>query len=118
MNITVIVAILAVIALLIGLAVTVYLYLRNKTLEDIRKDVYQLFLKAEHNFTETKQGKQKFDYVIQNARSLLPTWAQLIITEKLLRKVVQLWFEAVKDLLDDGKCNKSTRRTTKKTTTN
>ena len=116
MNITTIVTIIAVIVLLIGLAVTAYLYLRNKTLDDIRKDVYQLFLKAEHNFTETKQGKQKFEYVIQNARGLLPTWAQLIITEKLLRKVIQLWFDAAKYLLDDGKYNKSTKRTTKKTT--
>lgn len=116
MNITTIVTIIAAIFLLIGLAVVTYLYLRDKTLEDIRKDVYQLFLKAEHRYTETAQGKQKFEYVIQNARSLLPTWAQLIITEKLLRKVIQLWFDAAKDLLDDGKYNKSTKNTIKKTT--
>lgn len=107
MNITTIVAIIAIIILVIGLAVAAYLYLKNKTLDEIRADVYQEFLKAEHRYVETKAGKQKMEYVIQRARSMLPTWAQFFITEAMLHKVVQLWFEAVKDLLDDGKYNKS-----------
>ena len=29
----------------------------------------------------------------------------MFITQDLLKKVVQLWFDLVKDLLDDGKMN-------------
>lgn len=82
-----------------------YFYFRNKALEDIRSDVYQLFLQAEHTFTQTGAGKQKMKWVISKARSLLPNWAQVFITEDFLEKVVEGWFRAVKDLLDDGKIN-------------
>lgn len=82
-----------------------YLYLRDKTLSEIRADVYQLFLVAEHNPNFTKAGKQKMKWVLSKARGLLPNWAQLLITDACLEKVVQAWFDAVKDLLDDGKLN-------------
>ena len=107
MDITTIITFIVIAALLIGLGVTVYLYIRDKTLSDMRQDVYKLFLEAEHTYLYTGAGMQKMEYVIQRARSLLPVWAQLFITEELLRKVVQLWFDAVKDLLDDGKINGS-----------
>ena len=99
-NTVVIIAIIvvAVLVLLGGL----YLYLRGKTLGDIRADVYQLFLKAEKNPEFTKQGKQKMKWVLQQARSLLPGWAQMFITDAFLEKVVQAWFDAIKDLLEDG----------------
>jgi len=108
MNITSIISIIILLVLLIGLGVLVYFYIRERTLDEIRGDVYRLFLEAEHTYTETVAGKQKMSYTIQRARSLLPNWAQFFITEALLEKVVQIWFEAVKDLLDDGKYNKST----------
>lgn len=108
MNITTILIIALSIIFLIGIGVLVYFYIREKTLEEIRGDVYQLFLEAEHTYQYTEAGKQKMSYVIQRARSLLPNWAQFFITEALLEKVIQVWFEAVKDLLDDGKYNKST----------
>lgn len=107
MNITTIVTIIVLIALAIGTAVLVYLYIRDKTLEEIRGDVYRLFLEAEHAYNYTEAGKQKMQWVIQRARMLLPNWAQFFITDELLEKVVQLWFDAVKDLLDDGKINMS-----------
>ena len=108
MNITTLIIIITAVCLLVGIATITYLYLRDRTLEEIRADVYQLFLEAEHTYQYTEAGKQKMAYVIQRARSLLPNWAQLIVTEALLEKVIQMWFEAVKDLLDDGKYNKST----------
>ncbi|MBR3762179.1 MAG: hypothetical protein IKK59_05495 [Lachnospiraceae bacterium] len=107
MEITLVIKLFIIALFLVGFGFTVYLYIREHTLENIRADVYKLFLKAEHTYTETATGKQKMEYVIQRARSMLPNWAQFFITEELLRKVVQLWFEAVKDLLDDGKVNKS-----------
>lgn len=84
-----------------------YVYLRDRSLVEIQADVYQLFLKAEHNFKYTGAGKQKMKWVVSRARGLLPEWLQLIVTEEFLHTVIQLWFDAVKDLLDDGKYNKS-----------
>ena len=100
--IIVVVAILAITTVAMTIA-----YLRERTLDQIRKDVYQLFLKAERRFKESKQGQQKMKWVIQQARGLLPDWARAIISEELLIKVLQKWFDGIKDLLDDGKMNKT-----------
>ena len=105
---TTIIAVIFLVAVFLSLAVFFFNYLRNKSLEDIRTDVYRLFLIAEHQF-ESGAGKEKMEFVIYHARMLLPPVLRLIITEELLKKVVQLWFEAVKDLLDDGKYNGSTK---------
>lgn len=82
-------------------------YITKKGLEGIRYDVYKLFLEAEHTFMASGQGQQKLDYVIHLARSMLPPTAQLFVSEKMLREVVQIWFDGIKDLLDDGKLNGS-----------
>lgn len=107
MSITTIVTILVILALIAGIVVTGYLYLRNKSMEEIRADVYQLFLDAEHTYVESEAGKQKMKYVITLARSLLPKWISAFITDEFMEKVIQIWFDAVKDLLDDGKYNHS-----------
>ena len=107
MNIQTIVIIAVIAIALIGAAVHIYLYLRDKSLEEIRADVYQAFLEAEHTYLETGSGQQKMKFVIHKARDLLPNWAQVFISEDLLYRVVQMWFDAVKDLLDDGKYNRS-----------
>ena len=102
--------ILSIIILVIGIffaGLALYVYLRNKKLEEIRYDVYQLFLRAEHMYNETGLGKEKMDWVIKHARWFLPEWLQMFITEDFLFDVFQKWFDAVKDLLDDGKINKS-----------
>lgn len=95
----------------VGLAIicawTTYFYFKGKTLDDIREDVYRLFLIAEHHFTEEKSGKEKMEWVIDMTLEMLPAWSRIFVTEKTLEKVIQLWFDAVKDLLDDGKINKS-----------
>lgn len=82
-------------------------YLKNKGLEGIRNDVYVLFVRAEHKYKESGTGKQKMKWVISMARALLPRWMQSMISEDMLYEVVQKWFDAVKDLLDDGKLNSS-----------
>lgn len=107
MAINTIITIVIIVAAVATLAVCTYIYLRDKTLDEIRGDVYELFLQAEHKFTETSSGKQKMKWVISKARALLPGWLQAFITEEFLYKVVQAWFDAVKDILDDGKLNKS-----------
>ncbi len=89
-----------------------YAYIRNKTLEEIREEVYKLFLEAEHMYKESGTGKQKMKWVVSMARMMLPDWAQVLITEDLLYRVIQGWFTAVKDLLDDGKYNNSVKTNT------
>lgn len=84
----------------------IYFYVRDKTLDEIRAEVYQKFLDAEHNKKLTT-GKKKMTWVLIQTRMLLPNWAQVFITDKLLEDVVEGWFRAIKDLLDDGKINSS-----------
>ena len=53
--------------LLIVTIVVVIQYIKQKALNGIREDVYQLILRAEHMYNESGAGKQKFDWVIQQA---------------------------------------------------
>ena len=106
MTVNTIIIIVAVIATLLLLGVTIYYYVTTSTLEEIRADVYQLFLKVEHEF-ESGQGKQKLEHVVSLARSMLPKWAQAIFTYDLLYMIIDEWFDEIKDLLDDGKSNNS-----------
>jgi len=101
------VLIAVIIALLVVTVIITFQYMKANSLEGIRADVYQLILKAEHLFNESGTGKQKFKWVIQQARGLLPKWLQVFITEQALINIVQKWFTGVKDLLDDGKLNDS-----------
>lgn len=103
---TIAVIVLSVMVLAIVAGYT-YVYLRDKTLDDIRGQVYQLFLRAEHVYKESGSGKQKMKYVVHTARGLLPGWMQLIITDEFLEHIIQQWFSLIKDLLDDGKVNGS-----------
>ena len=107
MEILLILKIIVAVLLAVSVGVLAYMYIRDCTLDDIRTGVYQLFLEAEHTYLETDSGKKKMKYVIRRARSLLPAWTKFFVTEELLRTVVQMWFDGIKDLLDDGKMNKS-----------
>ena len=101
------VLILVIAALAVLTVVIAYQYAKMKGLEGIRENVYQLILKAEHMYKESGAGQQKLKWVVQQARGLLPKWLQIIITEEMLLKVIDVWFDGVKDLLDDGKVNGS-----------
>lgn len=92
-------------ALLVITIIMAVQYIKMKALDGIREDVYQLILKAEHTYNESDQGKQKFKYVVQQARSLLPTWLQIFVSQEFLERLIEKWFQGVKDLLDDGKVN-------------
>lgn len=107
MTINTIVTIVLIVIALAVLTGGIYFYVRDKSLSEIRAEVYQKFLEAEHDEKLTS-GKQKMKWVLSQARMLLPNWAQMLITDAFLEKVVEGWFQAVKDLLDDGKINKST----------
>ena len=99
--------ILAIIFIVIVVVLAIFLMVKliqNIGLEKIRAFVYQKFIEAEHEF-QYGENEQKFEYVVQLARSSIPAPFNLLITEKLLRKTIQLWFDICKDLLDDGKMN-------------
>ena len=87
--------------LVIVTIVVVVQYIKQKGLNGIREDVYQLILKAEHMYNESGTGKQKFEWVIQQARGLLPKWLQVLVPESALRNLVLNWFDGIIDLLDD-----------------
>lgn len=95
------------IVIAISMLALIYAYFKDKGLEEIRVDVYRLFLRAEHMVKESKAGKQKMKWVLSQARLLLPKWMQLIISEDIFEQIIQLWFDQIKDLLDDGKLNHS-----------
>ena len=101
--------IVAIIFMIIVVATLVFLVIKKMQsmgLEKVRSYVYHLFIEAEHEFNQG-ENEQKFDYVVQLARSNIPLPFKLVVTEKSLRKVIQLWFDLCKDLLDDGKLNGS-----------
>ena len=99
---------LILLVIFVGLTIAMFfLRCKEKGFEGIRNDVYRSFLYAERTFKGSKSGQQKFKYVVKNARLLLPKWLQFFVTEKTLEKLVQAWFDAIKDLLDDGKMNGS-----------
>lgn len=100
--IMIVLAVLLVVTIVIAIQ-----YMKQNGLDGIRDDVYQLILTAEHTYNESGAGKQKFEWVIQQARGLLPKWLQVFITENTLETIIQHWFTGVKDLLDDGKVNGS-----------
>ena len=93
-----------------SLILMAFSYFKNRTLEQVREDVYQLILKAEHTYKESSAGKQKMKWVVQQARKLLPGWLQAVISDEALQKIIQVWFDEIKDLLDDGKVNGSQRK--------
>jgi hypothetical protein len=96
-----------IVLIVISLVVMAFSYLKNRTLEKIRTDVYQLILKAEEKYKASSEGKQKMKWVVQQARLILPSWMQTIMSDEALERVIQVWFDGIKDLLDDGKMNGS-----------
>ncbi|MBP3676796.1 MAG: hypothetical protein J6I97_00470 [Agathobacter sp.] len=112
MTINTIIGIAAIVALLAICIVLACLYLRGKTKDEIRADVYDLCQKAEKRF-KSGQGAQKFAYVVQLARSLLPKRVQAFVTvpvlQALFEKLIQELFDEIKDYLDDGKVNGSVK---------
>ena len=71
-------------------------------LEHTREVVYKGFVTAEHHF---QTNEEKFDFVVAIARESIPKFIRPFITESMIRRTIQLWFDICKDLLDDGKLN-------------
>ncbi len=75
-------------------------------IEKVRNRANALFLQAEKYVTE-----DKLQYVCDNLYAYLPAIGQIFITEELFKRIVQGLYDKsrklAKDLLDDGKLNKS-----------
>ena len=102
---------IATIYLLAVLALAIYVFVKivqTVGLEKVRKVVYKAFVEAEHEFIHG-QNASKFEYVVEIAKNKLPMPYCMFISESLLRTTIQLWFDICKDLLDDGKFNKSSK---------
>lgn len=103
--------VLATIVILLGVAIVVFLVVKTMQklgLDTIRLYAYNWFEKAEDEF-EQGQNEEKFEYVLNLAKMTIPSPFNVFITESVLRKAVQLWFDLCKDLLDDGKINASSK---------
>lgn len=71
-------------------------------LESVRRVAYKGFEVAEQEFNKG-ENKEKFNFVVSIVRDSMPTPFKPFITDKLLRRTIQLWFDLMKDFLDDGK---------------
>ena len=99
----------AVVFIVIAVVVAVFLLVKvmqTVGMEKVRKIVYKAFVVAENKF-QHGDNVEKFNFVINVAKDTIPTPFNLFITESLLRKVIQAWFDLCKDLLDDGRLNGS-----------
>lgn len=95
-------------AVVIVAGVALYVY-KKRGINGLREEAYKLFIAAEHLYEESGSGKEKFTYVVTSIYELLPSVLKLLVTEKELEKIIQIWFDEIKDLLDDGKLNDSTK---------
>lgn len=94
-----VILILIIAALLCYIAVKV---MQKIGTEKIRSAVYDAIALAEDRF-QHGENTEKFEYVVNIAREAVPMPFSLFITEDLLRDVIQLWFDLVKNLLDSGR---------------
>ena len=98
------ITIIFMVVVMVGLLFLFVKLMQTIGMEKVREYVYKLFVEAEHEFKHG-ENEEKFNYVILYVKSAIPAPFNLFITEKTVRKVVQLWFDLTKDLLDDGKLN-------------
>ena len=93
----------------IAIAVFIFLFLIIKV-EKLRNIANALFLEAE-KLIEENENRNKFEYVCSNIYIRLPNILKLFISVEFLQHVIQMIYNRTrllaKDLLDDGKRNKS-----------
>lgn len=87
------------------LVILVVLYLLVKFSNKFRKRAYEMFLFAENNVIKGR----KMEYVVNQLYDLLPAVMQ-ILPKSFYKNLLQKMFDEVKDLLDDGRVNKSNKK--------
>jgi hypothetical protein len=81
----------------------------GKSMDELRLMCYRLILEAEHAYKEGKMGPLKMNYVIDRLYQEMPDFLRTLVSREALGHLCQMWFDEVKDLLDDGKANGSIR---------
>lgn len=91
----------------IAIAVFIFLLIIVKV-EVLRNKANALFLQAEKYINE-----DKFNYVCEKLYIYVPVYLKWLIDEEMFRDVIQIIYnnsrEVAKDILDDGKINKSNK---------
>lgn len=91
----------------IALAVFIFLFTIIKV-EKLRNRANALFLEAEKYITE-----DKFKYVCDNLYKYIPNILKLFLNEDFFKEIIQMIYnntrEVARDILDDGKLNKSNK---------
>lgn len=101
---------LTILVLIAALVYIIYLVYKKKW-DDLRIIAYGLFIKAEKSIVGNKRGQERFDIVAQQIYYKMPYWFKLLVPRETMEKQLQLWFDILwidmKDILDNGKRDKS-----------
>lgn len=67
----------------------------------LRELAYALMLGAERLYADN-EGKKKFEFVFEKLYySLIPHWLRIFLTQELIKKKLQEWYDQAKDYLDN-----------------
>ena len=100
---------LAIVVAVLLLTYIVYLVI-NKKWKRLRMIANRLMLQAEQTIIGTKKGKERFEQVLTQVYLLIPVWIRIFVSRNQFEKILQKWFELIKDSLDDGKINNSVEK--------
>ncbi len=100
---------LAIVVAVLLLTYIVYLVI-NKKWKRLRMIANRLMLQAEQTIIGTKKGKERFEQVLTQVYLLIPVWIRIFVSRSQFEKILQKWFELIKDSLDDGKINNSVEK--------
>lgn len=95
-----------IIILIVCIIYIAYLVIKHRWIK-LREIAYKLIRQAEITITGTKKGQERFEQVISQLYIIIPPWLRFFVSQTLLEKKLQEWFELIKDSLDDGKINNS-----------
>lgn len=97
---------------LAALGYIAYLIYKRKW-DDLRVLAHLLFIKAEKKFIGTKRGQERFRWVANQIYDKTPPWFKLFVSRETMEKYLELWFRVLwtemKDILDNGKRDKSAK---------
>ncbi len=86
----------------------VYLAINHRW-DKIRELAYKMIRQAENVIVGTKRGQERFNLVLDQLYNIMPAWLKLFISKSYMEQKLQEWFNLIKDSLDDGKINNSTK---------
>ena len=98
------VAVVFIVVVIVALIYVLIKLMQKVGLDKVRSIAYKGFIIAEEEFNYGENA-EKFDFVVNLVKDAVPRPFNLFITETLLRKVIQMWFDLCKDILDDGRLN-------------